>query len=179
MESMSKSVHFHVATGKCLQVSKPLLLCCLSGSDLIPPHFPVHNKIYHHPLFTFFFPPFFFGCCNPSRRFPMPDHVKAKWWITLSNTSEVLFFLLLSSHPQLPPTSCLPLCIVSVSVSGADYFVLPMEKMYRYSGNVFFFCLSPPLKPAMLSGLIHNFHTVYVCGLQTARMKIGPCVFLH
>lgn len=81
-------------------IKKKHFSCC------IPPHFPAPNKIYHPPF------PFFFAlCCNPSLRFPEPDHVEAYWWITLSNVSEIFFSLVFSvcfcpPRPHLPPVHC-------------------------------------------------------------------------
>lgn len=71
-----------------------------------------------------------------------------------------VFVSLFLWHP--PPV----LYIALISVSVVDFFFA------SHGENIQRLDLSP-LQPAMLSGFTHYAHTV----LQTARMKIDPCMF--
>lgn len=73
-----------------------------------PPHFPVCNKIYH-PLFPFFFFLLFLSVVIHPRDFECQI---SYWWITLSNVSEIIFFIF--SFP------IFLLYMISTSVSIAD-----------------------------------------------------------
>lgn len=150
------------------------LAAVLSNSIWPEPFSAIKKKKFHHIFlcaikYIIHYSPSFFSLIfvrgNPSLRFRVPDLLLMNHSLQCVRDHFLYFFI-----PHLPPLHDFNLCVYSG-------LLLPMEEIHRNSLGVCFFI--HPLQRAVWSGFTHYAHIVYVCGLQIAWMKIGPCMFLH